>query len=876
MRYRGLRYRHTRGAGGVAPSGTHPRFFVTASGVSPTLAEKQAELAGSLAGPFQAFVNYFCKNEANGGVLDTTATDGYGPEDALIYAFLLMTYPVGGSITYGDVSAVGQLSAVALAHYDVQVAGIPGDNTPERAIRTSWVYDWIYDYLSSARKQAFVTAYRNLVNTTFSAGILHHVGARQANWYVMGGYAWDGDTGIGAGDLTDATTRKAARSTYITGNGGTQTALNLLNGAYNEGYGYFMSEWQQGLGFIDWAAHDCYRSAASVTGEFNAGNLKAHEYFPLWTAHMLAPYRASISGFPYYVLLKGPQTVETLADATTGSPDTTQNTNAYLKLLGRAYASVNATQAALGQWLMQNVTGWTDGLVPAPPAVSSQTYRRWALFTNFIGNNSVSATSPAGLNLDPFKHFDPLGDVCIRDSWTFDGTSSLVKFVARPYYYSTNQYDNATPGHFSIHRRGPLVIEPGNGAHGEYQENGWGGNTIIFPKPAETRSGRTYWDKGGMRPPSNVTPVTDATALFPNSTWDIGGLKTGTGRVDLTDGTAAHVYSYLYADLTRAYNSDTVADSENSSKISNFERQFVRFPPTIPGNTPGYTVIYDRTTTTSTAVEQRWLLHPAAHMTNTTKTMAISAYDSLVANGTTRNSIQSDHYLGTGGTVIGTISYSGNNGLSAKAYWSPLLPASCKIIERGGPNGSNQSYRVDSHEWEDPYGVQAGTFDTDTVGGHGFYSSSGTNLPPWQGSYRYELLAQTTTQVQPFLNVIEDVETSASSRTSLVTISGTNTTGVQIGTQWAVIFKTTTGTLSSGDFQLTLAGTFDVLLTDVPASTALTFVKGGGGSSNITSITHIATSDTDLTYTSTSTRTIWLRIVVSTNGTGTNNTVSFS
>src|SRR5688572_31693361 len=52
---------------------------------------------------------------------------------------------------------------------------------------------------------------------------------------------------------------------------------------------------------------------------------------------------------------------------------------------------------------------------------------------------------------------------------------------------------------FSIHYGGPIVIEPGTGAHNALQESGWGGNTVVFPRPAESRGGRTFWDKGGDR-----------------------------------------------------------------------------------------------------------------------------------------------------------------------------------------------------------------------------------------------------------------------------------------------------------------------------------------------------------------------------------------
>jgi hypothetical protein len=143
---------------------------------------------------------------------------------------------------------------------------------------------------------------------------------------------------------------------------------------------------------------------------------------------------------------------------------------------------------------------------------------------------------------------------------------------------------------------------------------------------------------------------------------------------------------------------------------------------------------------------------------------------------------------------------------------------------------------------------------------------------PWEGNFRYELVQQTTATTGPFLNCIEDVEPGAS-RTACSLVTGTNTTVALYGVTRCAAFKTTSGTLTTGAFKLDQTSkTFDCLIADLPASTAITFTKGA----NITSVTKIADSDTDLTYTSSAQGTLWLRIV--TNATavsGTSNQLSW-
>lgn len=861
----------------VTPSVDHPRLMITLSGLSPTVSELQTRLGtgGPQATLFQGFLNIYCNTVAHGGNLNTSP-----PDDDMaiwIYGFILTTYPVTGA-NYNDCINDTGLRTRFITSFDTIISG-GGCGCTRDVTTIAIAYDWGNNYLTGTRGGASVDRKHEAVafiqaNATDPGNSVNLWGhsdnaARGKLLYTWAGYVYSGD-GI---DDADATARIAKRSTYYISNTGVQTAGNLTSGIYGsypEGLGYWMSEWQQGIGWMQFLYADSYRTSQSSTTPFTSGVNKFLEYFPTYMVWQFSPYIPNdASGCGTCIrFIKTPESDDRGSDIT--FPDTTQQYASLLPNFVRAYASTNSIQASLAKWIYTNLF-WASGYVTQTTSVVSA---RWALMANYLGYNTVTAVSPASLNMNLANQFDE-GYVIIKDNWVFDGTSSWVRFTAEPYDWgATLGFGQTCTGGFDIHRRGPLAITPGAGAHSIIQESGWGCNTIIFPKPTETRSGRSYWDKGGMRPQTNFSTTNNLSSLVVGSQWDIGGLKSNTSRVDLTPGThsspsTTHSYSYVYTDLSRAYNGTQNIDGENSSKISNFERQVVRFPPTTPGITPGFTITYDRVTTTGTDVEPRYQMWPAANTTNTTKTMTINGATST--DTVTRNGIASTRYIGTCGTMTGTIAYTGVWSMSAKAFWTPLLPSSCYIIERGGPNTMGQMGQTDSHEMEDPYGYQGGCWQSETAGSCGSLSSSGDR--PFEGSYRYELLHQVTSTNEPFLNVIEDVEYATVSASAKITLSGTNTTGVRIdaASPRCSIFKTTSGSLTTGDFELAGAATYDCLISDLPASTSITFTKG----SNIGTVTLISSGSTSLTYTSTAQGTLWFRIVVSGAGTGVSNRISW-
>lgn len=866
----------------ASPVVGHPVISMTSGAVSPTVAELKARLGtgGAQATQFQQFIGIYCKTAANGGVLDTFVANYNWVYGLWIYGYILATYPVAGAGTtfdYYDCTSQSAIETPFLQMYDIGIAaGLCGFGCP------NWdaickAYDWGYGSLSASRRAAGEAWMLAAVDDDLSAGPLHHRRSTGALQYLF------------TGNCINDATRLALRPTNwlnATGVRNAETTVAGLAGGEASGIGYFLTEldWH-GMGIL--AYTDGARTSLNTTADVTPGANTVIEYYPQWLTYLLYPYTPAPSpGFPGFMWAKTSESVDQLTDPT-NYPYAETFIPPFLKNVARIYQSSNATMASLAQWLVQTLFYTSGDIVQSTGSITAT--NRHALWGNYLGYNTATAQSPAALSLPFAKWLDPFGAVFIRDGWTLaasGGGNSVVKFEAAPFQWTNNGYGQVTPGSFTVHRNGPIVVDPGAGAHSVLQEMTWGASMMAFPKPLETRAGRFSWDKGGARPPYNFSTPTQTTQWAVGSQWDIGGLKTsgctgGTSggpcaRIDLSDDTATHTYSYVYSDLSRAYNGTQNIDSENSAKISNYERQVARFIPPTPGTDPGFTVIYDRTTTTGTDVEPRWMLYPAATTSPTVNTMTITgssvACDPTMSTCTVRNGVNTPYWTGTCGTMYGTISYSNINALSAKGYWRPLIPATCKIIQRGGANAMGQIGQTDSHEWEDPYGYQGGNYFTE---GAGAVLSHGSAFQlPWEGLYRFELLYQTTQQTSPFLNVIEDVETSAVAPTTLATLSGTNTTGVRIDAtagKRCAIFKSTTGTLSTGDFVLATTGTYDCLLADLVASSPVTFTKG----SNITSVTLISDGDTDLTYTTTASRTLWLRIVVGGAGSGANNTISW-
>jgi hypothetical protein len=186
--------------------------------------------------------------------------------------------------------------------------------------------------------------------------------------------------------------------------------------------------------------------------------------------------------------------------------------------------------------------------------------------------------------------------------------------------------------------------------------------------------------------------------------------------------------------------------------------------------------------------------------------------------GPSRNGSTSGKWTYTGATqVTATNTMNGSNG---KVFLTPLLPANRKIVKVGGPNSSGVSYTSDSHEAEDSFGVQGPIQDP---------QGALTNTQ-YAGQYRIEIIPNTPSLYDTFLNVVEATDANIASATPTVMVSGANMVGARVGDRIAV-FNNQEGILGSGDFIIDSAGTYKILISDLNPSTNYSIAIGSNSQS---------------------------------------------
>ncbi len=254
-------------------------------------------------------------------------------------------------------------------------------------------------------------------------------------------------------------------------------------------------------------------------------------------------------------------------------------------------------------------------------------------------------------------------------------------------------------------------------------------------------------------------------------------------------------YDYIYSDATRAYNGPRVSDGlGNSLKVSLFSRQlvFVR-PETAAGR--AYIIVFDRTETTETRFEKRWLLHMAA--------------DPVIdVPGTT---VRAGMWNYPGAKLV-TASVT-SDGYHGRLFSQTLLPASRRIVKIGGPG----------HEYEDPYGAN----DTRAASLDSVFA----------GDYRIEVIPTVPSRYDTFLHVLEATDTNVTAPTPAILLNGVGYLGTRVANR-VVAFSATETLIDTAELTVDAAGAYRVLLCDltagaeyevsVGATTSLKFASDAG------------------------------------------------
>jgi hypothetical protein len=779
------------GAGTPLDNREHPRLWLSSS----TTPELRTRLAGPLKAQFQEFVR-FVDSE-----FDTVSGAGDYYFGIRNYGFLYVLGPVSG-VSYGHTQAqYGAKAAELLRNFVAGGGGVSGSEGDATIQLFATGYDWLYPLLNGADRSAIVGRLKTIATQPAGPGgnksAFHHREIKERMLYVLAGLVYAND-GI---DDADANARLSEYSSYISGDGGTQSAENFIagrDGGVSVGMSYAVNGVSDGLAISTIQFDDAWRTAHGTSRDIAFSNTNLIRYLPQWVAYSVTPFKRP----------DGAQILYPTHEMDRGSPSALYFDLPVTVSSARLYRDIDPQMAGLAEWLTQNQT--------APVPTSGTLARRSAVLGNFLFNpGNVTPLSPVDLNLPLTKLFRGLGWLAMRTGWTDPGDTQ-VTFIASPFTRKP-AYANVDQGSFTIDRNGPLAIHAGSGIHHSFIETARGYNTIMFTNPQEpVGSWPEYWDMGGQRGlfaiPAGVSNVVRG------SQWDIGGIK----RQDLYDNTAAHDYDYAFADVTRAYNGPANFDAYNTQKVKQFSRQFVYFRRATAGDSDRI-IVFDRTETIGTQFEKRWLFHPPGKQ-NGTRSFTISGASNVTA-GPSRN-----------GTTAGKQTYSQpdvvtitntENGSNGRLFWKPLLPASRVIVEVGGPDSSGKYDTAGSHEFEDAYGKQQIDF--------GSYQLANSQ---YVGHYTLELQPASVSLNDLFLNVFEATTPSQGSLTTTTLINGPKTVGAAIGDRMA-LFNRTEGYVANDTITVSRGGTYRVLFCDLQPGMNYTIngqavVAGSGGTAYLT------------------------------------------
>jgi len=269
--------------------------------------------------------------------------------------------------------------------------------------------------------------------------------------------------------------------------------------------------------------------------------------------------------------------------------------------------------------------------------------------TSFLAINrpSLSATSENGYPLTKYFGY-PNGNMIARTGW--NSSPSVTDDTAVAFMKSGNvnvsNHQHLDAGNFQLYYKGILANDPiyytGNNYNSEYinmyAKRSVAHNTVLV-RDGVSRSlnGHSVAD-GGQVPVSSPTDIEDSETVATTEAYDFGG-----DDVNQPD------YSYLKADLTGAYSSDSVNDYNRSFMFLNMYDE----------ESPAALVVFDRLQTKNAGHNTAWLLHglnaPTINGNRSTFVLNANGYtgkmtnDTLLPASSTITTVE-DGYVAAGGT----------------------------------------------------------------------------------------------------------------------------------------------------------------------------------------------------------------------------------
>lgn len=368
----------------------------------------------------------------------------------------------------------------------------------------------------------------------------------------------------------------------------------------------------------------------------------------------------------------------------------------------RFFAGIDDDAASLAQWFIDNVPRFST-ITP----VDSYAFGSYIVFPEVV---TAKRPDHVDIALDTSKWFETFGDIYLRTGWPSDGQilalatpatvdHTIIEMSVPRHRRMTYTHQNA--GSFSIWRRGPLIAPCRAGQHGPNKQT-YFHNTWTFQDPSQTGGQNLAWGGAQANQASNGWQNPGAP---PGVGANVTDLSLFTGwRPDLGDQDqcfrwpsrlARHTFStnvdYLYADLTRSYNSTRYNDNEGNSPnyISLLTRSLVWFKPANPATDPDIVVVCDRVVKGSAAYQAWFNMHFP-----TDPTVGGTAHPNLPVRNKCRYQLSGFGYTTYDGAGSNAFSVANTtDGCDGKLYGTvhyPTSTANFQLVKSGSPDRSSK------------------------------------------------------------------------------------------------------------------------------------------------------------------------------------------
>lgn len=886
MRYRGARYRKTRGGGGAGSGslisqGVHPRLWFTTSANSygvPTTAEVRANMANFVTGSGIADIDgqlntAIADCEADMANAPTVLSAQYrGPMHALL-SQVLKAGALGGSTKtaqeHGD-RAIALLDAWANG-----VGGNIGDgNWPTPGFPL--IYDWAYDSLIR-----LASTYPTLKATCHT--LMQDMMTR---WDGLYAGAWAADSskyGCGAmmcaaassgdGDSTHNTQCTTYLGYYTTRWISATGVLGEESRLANLGPTTFGAGAASGLNYTNYQwpgwvqASEAIRTANTTQTRSQFYDATEYSAVPgvlvFWTKS-IAPYARSGGSFPGgydWTLVR-----TNYSDLCMGAANPT--TSMPVSAFAGIWKDVDVNIARLAMWYQRQRIGAGFG-----DATADHISKAWV--PRFVLEDpSVTETTPASYGL-PLSAAHGDGRYEFRSGYDSTATNShwQVRFYASKYLVHV---DGRSPhemnGHYSIHYKGPATMIRGAGVHIWNHHGAF--NTVYFrdtqftpPFHAENTGSPDFGADLAGRVITYTAPHAGnrGNDLVPNSSADF----LDESRVRLSSG-ASFDSDYVFADMTR-FHASTVTNgwtNANNPGITLLHHVHLCVFRSTAGQ-PVRVVKVHRYATTSTRFEPTLIWNPSADAITVSGTESTGIAGRYVSAGhwVTTNSSRA---TAVNNATYGTLTYDNKNVLTV------IRPSAVTMVRAGGPDPTN------GLSFYDPSSAVSPSTGWDSIStaysrealdiyGQPFTqltnSTGDTQAMAHEGRWHIQV-QPTTMSTRGDICIVNEVIPNASGTPS-TTAALTNLAefaGVAItSTSGSFIFAYgSSGDLSTGRFTVPEASTYHMKIANLSGSARTVSVSGGSislledgsGASGNSFTVHAASKTLDFNFVASSANTV--------------------